>query len=223
MKPIEIYSLCSFIGNVAPSIKENKRIFRGHSSHDFPLKASIGRRDDYTIDIEKRLFLEFKKNYHSLTDHKPETDLEILFMAQHYGLPTRLLDWTFNPLIALYFATEPFNNKDGKVYSIELHKSFHVEELDYNSLAINDILRVDNCKYVVPHYTDRRYANQKSIFLLNNHPNWQFTFAEKETVYIIKNESKAQIRKDLALIGIDEPFVFPTLDNLSKKIVETIK
>ncbi len=223
MKQIEIYSLCSFIGNVASSINCNKRIFRGHSSAEYKLLTSIGRRDDYSIEMERSLFLEFKKNYHSYTDQRPETDLEILFMAQHYGIPTRLIDWTYNPLIALYFASQPNDNKDGKVYSIELHKSYNVEELDANYLTINDILAIDSCKYVVPHYVDRRYANQKSIFLMSNHPKKKFTFADREVTYIIKKESKKQILNDLALLGIDEPFVFPTLDNISKSIIEKIE
>src|ERR1051325_4909745 len=47
----------------------------------------------------------------------PEDDFECLAYAQHYGLPTRLQDWTENSLVALYFATEDCFDKDGAVYA----------------------------------------------------------------------------------------------------------
>lgn len=199
-------------------------IFRGHSSCKYELKPSVGRIEGYNPEVEKNLFLEFKKKYHLYTSERPQTDLELLFMAQHYGIPTRLLDWTYNPLIALYFATDSNDdNCNGKIYMIGLHKSYNVEELGYNTLTIDDILSIKVCKYIEPYYTDHRYHNQKSLFLLSEKPNKKFTFAEKETVFIIDRESKGQIRKDLALLGIDESFVYPTLDNLTKDIKKRLK
>ncbi len=219
MSQFNIYSTCSFINKVVANALDGvTTIFRGHSSDKYELKASVGRIKGYTLEKEKELFLEFKKQYRPYTRECPETDLELLFMAQHYGVPTRLLDWTFNPLIALYFATKENGNNDGKIYSINLHEAFKVEQLTDTSLSINGILCMDGCKYVVPHYTDNRYYNQKSLFLLTNMPWKKFTFADHETVYIVKSEAKSQIRKELALLGIDEPYVFPTLDNLGKSI-----
>lgn len=204
--------------------KTNEMIFRGQSSCKFELKTSVGRIKEYNKELEKKLFVEFKKRYLSYTLERPRTDLELLFMAQHYGIPTRLLDWTFNPLIALYFATAKDRyNCDGKVYMIGLHKSYHVEELKDTTMSIDEILNIRECKYIEPHYTDSRYHNQKSIFLLSNQPNWKFTFADKEIVLLINKQSKLQIRKDLELLGIDKSFVFPTLDNLSENIREKYK
>ena len=223
MKQIDIYSVCSFIDKVMSDTEDGiDMIYRGHSSCSYALKTSVGRIDGYTKDMEMNLFTEFKKRYRPYAKECPKTDLELLFMAQHYGVPTRLLDWTFNPLIALYFASAPKNDNDGKVYSIKLKTSYNVEQLDDVSMSIQKILGLKHCKYVIPYYTDTRYFNQKSIFLLSNHPNWKFDFADKETVYIIKNEAKPQIRKELAMLGIDESFVFPTLDSVGKDVNETV-
>ena len=222
MSQFNIYSVCSYINKVVANAQDGMTtIFRGHSSASYELMASVGRIKGYSLEKEENLFLEFKKLYRPYTRECPETDLELLFMAQHYGVPTRLLDWTFNPLIALYFATKDNRDDDGKIYSINLHESFTVEQMTDMSLSINGILRMEGCKYIVPHYTDNRYYNQKSIFLLTNKPQSKFTFADKETVYIIKSEAKAQIRKELALLGIDEGYIFPTLDNLSKSILRS--
>lgn len=221
MMKFTIDSVCSYIEKVLLNAKDGVDIiYRGHSSCGYELKASVGRIEGCSDDLEIKLFLEFKKRYRPYTKEFPKTDIELLFMAQHYGVPTRLLDWTFNPLIALFFASAPKDNEDGKVYSIQLRKSFGVEELEDISISIMKIIKMNGCKYVVPHYTDIRYYNQKSIFLLTNHPEKKFTFADKEIIYIIKNEAKARIRKELALLGIDESFVFPTLDNLGKDIME---
>lgn len=222
---IYISSISEYIEQVlSHRDKTNEMIFRGHSSCEFELKTSVGRIKGYKKEIEKRLFLEFKKRYHLFASEHPKTDLELLFLAQHYGIPTRLLDWTYNPLIALYFATDSKNNDcNGKVYMIGLHKSYMVGELKDSTLSIDEILNISGCKYVEPYYIDPRYQNQKSIFLLSNKPNSKFTFADNEIVFIINRNSKAQIRKDLALFGIDDSFVFHTLDYLSKDIMDKLK
>lgn len=56
------------------------------------------------------------------TDARPKNDKEFLFLAQHYGLPTRLLDWTYNPLIALYFACCSNFDKDGMFIKVTILK-----------------------------------------------------------------------------------------------------
>ena len=83
--------------------------FRGHSSSEYKLIPSIGRlfqegKEDIMKQYEQAIFNDFKRKYSMFTDVRPKNDKEFLFLAQHYGLPTRLLDWTYNPLVALYFS-----------------------------------------------------------------------------------------------------------------------
>lgn len=93
--------------------------FRGLCDKSFDLLPSVFRPNKNkgkTYD-EKTIYLDFMQ-------YAPENNLtydfirdsdKVLAEMQHYGIPTRLLDWTVNPLVALYFACLDSNN-DGKVY-----------------------------------------------------------------------------------------------------------
>jgi hypothetical protein len=80
-------------------------LFRGVRAESFSLVPKIGRPPlVQTPRKEKQIFEEFKFRAVSFLKAEPENDWEWLALAQHYGLSTRLLDWTENPLIALWFS-----------------------------------------------------------------------------------------------------------------------
>ena len=78
--------------------------YRGMSDSNFALQNSLSRLGKHYETMERNLLKQFKKYAHP---HVVERDTEWhwLSVAQHYGLPTRLIDWTYSPLIALHFAT----------------------------------------------------------------------------------------------------------------------
>ncbi len=83
--------------------------FRGLPNLEWELVSGIGRSDKapstgWRPDVEHRLFADFKRTAHTFEAGTSFTDLDWLALAQHFGLPTRLLDWSDNPLVAAWFA-----------------------------------------------------------------------------------------------------------------------
>jgi hypothetical protein len=83
--------------------------FRGVNEDDYPLLPSLYRHPtiqtkDGLLELENDLIHRFKERSLPYLTAQQYTSWEDLFLMQHYGIPTRLLDWTENPLIALFFA-----------------------------------------------------------------------------------------------------------------------
>ena len=115
---------------------------RGYRNYQKHMRPSLGRYDDKLIKDEIRIIQEFAK-VPSLErlNIKVGNLHELLELGQHYGLPTRLLDWTSNPLVALYFALGEKDFDNSALY-IALISNDNQDITDKWS-EIDDIVPVD--------------------------------------------------------------------------------
>lgn len=154
-----------------PGIKRFRSTFayRGVSAAHFSLTNSLTRLGKPYPGMEGNLLKQFKKYAHK---HIVERDTEWhwLSIAQHHGLPTRLLDWTYSPFVALHFATEDLSqyDEDGAVWKInysDVHKLLqrqHTESLDSHG---SRIFSVDALAETIPSLEElnRRSAEDYEI------------------------------------------------------------
>lgn len=98
-------------------------LFRGHSDSTYELMPGIGRNREGHCDLsifnEERNILDLAKMKLPDVFKDSRTPLETLALAQHYGLPTRLLDVSENALVALFFACEKKSDRDGEVFAFK--------------------------------------------------------------------------------------------------------
>lgn len=101
-------------------------MYRGQANHEWQPMPSILRAGSKGISSfpTLRTFKQFVRPYISVP---PQTELEWLVLAQHQGIPTGLLDWTLNPLIALFFACGEPSEKSGAVLRMYFHSIYRLD------------------------------------------------------------------------------------------------
>src|SRR3990167_7793499 len=113
IKPMGIDSLNDYLGWVSKHCKHREAFFRGQPFDELLLPKIARLSSAHSVlEIEKQMFRQFKRQLRAFVNNLPKRDLEILALARHHGLPTRLLDWTSNPLTALWFAIKSVTEKN---------------------------------------------------------------------------------------------------------------
>jgi len=188
-------------------------IFRGVKKASYTLVPSIGRVkkannspiDEKEEDLMFRLFKQ--KTLPFLKEHYDEMNL--LCIAQHHGLPTRILDWTTNPLVATYFSVERSFEKheeeeDSLIYIFKRKGDAEIGKR-------YDSIKVDKLTSFIPNYTDQRIINQCGVFTIHPFP-WNAIQDDKIETVTVKNEFRRKLRHILHKLGINRMTMFPDLD-----------
>jgi len=219
-------------------------VYRGVADQAWGLETSLRRLGGDYINVEKPLLRSFRK-YAEPGSIPAETIWVRLAVAQHHGLPTRLLDWTVSPKVAVHFATaeDEHYDKDAAIWCINVSEArsllpdvlrnvldreyaflFSVEMLEFiRSLEEFDSLSEQGsfALFFEPPSLDARIVNQGAIMSVM--PGAMLILSEflqsHPRLYrriIIPREIKWEVRDKLDQDNVTERMLFPGLDGLSR-------
>ncbi len=218
--------------------------FRGLSDSGYELKTSLMRLGGDFAKLEGHLLRNFRKYAHRDVETN-DSEWNWLSLAQHHGLPTRLLDWTFSPFVAMHFATANIErfNLDGAIWCVDYVKIhellpnrlrkilkeegsnvFTVEMLKRGAETLQVFDNLNSSEFVVfvePPSLDDRMVNQYALFSFISSPasilnQWLHDHEDLYQKIVIPAELKWEIRDKLDQANITERVLFPELDGLSR-------
>jgi FRG domain len=205
-----------FLNNISG---HEKIIYRGHANNEWELTPSIGRHltgpwTKQALNFEMKSLEEFKKRSIPYLKVTPKADIEWLCLMQHHGCATRLIDFTKNPLIALFFASDPSQATDGEVIIGKYGRS-------YESVSDEKLFeRSNSFAYYPPHITER-IVGQSGCFVYVNKPNTPLSGKQIDTIKVL-NKNKYIIRKELKELGISHSSLFPGIDGVCQDLNDNL-
>jgi len=242
-----IASISDLITELKAAVDPNRgpAWFRGHANAMWKLQPHYDRLTSPMKEME--LVNKFRQNANLLLTHAPHTpyDFGWMFLMQHYGVPTRLLDWTESPLVALYFAVEDRNpahyKKDAAVWIL-----FPLE-LNHHSTKTQVYIPSFEDEWLANYSVDQ-YSKEKDNGILpiaaiatRNNPRIQaqagvFTISHLKKAAIedieggahcvkltIPAASKPRIQQELRILGINRFQIFPELTSIGDNLRELLK
>lgn len=218
--------------------------FRGLSDKSYELKTSLIRLGGQYEQMEKHLLRNFRK-YSPKGVVSSDLIWHWLALAQHHGLSTRLLDWTYSPYVAMHFATSNLEryNLDGVIWCVNFNKTNQLLPLKLSKLleeegsnvftsemlgsicqGLSDLEKISSkgnfVLFLEPPSLDERIVNQFAFFSLMSDPaiilsQWLEDHPDFYFRIIIPSSLKWEIRDKLDQANITERVLFPGLDGLS--------
>jgi hypothetical protein len=244
MKIVDIHSLIKAMTCVN-EVFGGQIWWRGNPDIKYHLQPSVFRpkEGDSGYEYESNINARFMQKAPALRERIPDEDawLDWLFLMQHYGLPTRLLDWTESPLVACYFAVNNENeNTDGALFALSPYRlNYHQtkssglqtsQKTEALEIARRAFIKGNPGQYkvlaILPNLIDARMVAQLSVFTIHNDSE-PLEENENSSDFLVKYEIPSTatdlIRKQLKHAGIRPSSIFPDLEHLAKEIKEIRK
>jgi hypothetical protein len=218
-------------------------VYRGQRDEKWNLLPSLLRQTKESIRARKNesnIFQSFKTRARKFLENT-KNDWEILTYMQHYGLPTRLLDWTDSFAVALYFALCERKKEDTNDSAVWIMDAFKMSSLEMGSESIITLLEKADLPGYAEHFVDNfddeappwpyqrpivveipwvhpRIVSQRGLFTLHgksDEPVEQQCPSQYLRKIVIPNEAIPAARRYLRLAGIDHFTIFPDLEGLA--------
>lgn len=223
----------------------SNQVYRGMGDATGDLRTGLMKLGGNIREVEFHILRNFKKYAHEDTVRE-DSQWNWLAVAQHHGVPTRLLDWSYSPYVALHFATEDLERYgcDGIIWCVDyvaVHKllpkpmrevlaeersnAFTVEMLERGAPSLAAMEKQSKEPFAVflePPSLDQRIVNQFSIFSMMSSPVARFDeWLLKEHTELVRRiiipvELKWEARDKLDQANITERVLFPGLDGLAR-------
>jgi len=194
-------------------------VFRGHSDARFRLIPSVGRAAHTSrsrAKYEESLFDIFCREARGYLTDLPNDPWERLALAQHHGLPTRLLDWTYNPLVALYFAVATHPGVDAHVWALHAVMKASDAIREGSPFAIKKPV-----KYY-PSIVTNRIRAQEGLFVacveLESPLDEDLRSDWRIECHLVPADRKEKILYELFRLGIHVSSLFPDVDGLAARL-----
>ena len=244
----DIGSVSDFLAAIREDRRERPGTiwFRGHSDATWKLLPGFMRSTSETS--ETTLLNRFRQSAAMLADRRPTTSFDWTFLMQHYGVPTRLLDWSESPLISMYFAVEDWALKpeaDAALWclwptSLNQHANIvdkvegqyipSFEDIELQGYTV-DSLRQNTRLELFPVATiatrnNARIQAQMGTFTI--HHNKKIAIEEVGDTshvakYVIPAGSKESLAEELKLLGMTKFSLFPELASVGSILKDLMK
>lgn len=230
-----------------PSLRRHrsKALFRGTGQALLDTRTSLARLGGQYWELEYHVLRAFRK--YATREQVPfDDDWNWIALGQHHGLPTRLLDWTYSPYVAMHFATAELSHydSDGAIIIVNYHEAartlpvrlktilsdagshvFTTEMLRQYASTLKEFDKLNGTEafmlFFEPPSLDERITNQFAVFSLMSNARLSFDswLADEPTIgrkLILKAGLKWEIRDKLDQANMTERVLFPGLDGLSR-------
>lgn len=235
------------LSNLSTRIGEEAVWFRGHSKSSYRLLPSIARNPT-ALERESLLSKRFKQNAYPFRQSPPQSEWEWLFLMQHFGVPTRLLDWTESPLVALYFAVNGSaedDKEDANIwallpakYNFEIPRIRPAVPVDIPCFGVDEVLddyrpdrialeRMSNKHPVaaIAHRQNERIMAQLGVFTIMHRDMTPLEELAPQFLarLTIPAAARRQLRAELKALRVTQLTLFPELTSVASITKDLLK